>query len=75
LQGPQVDEAIDGGVDISDSLTITDFGSLNMNEAVRNFYNNFAERLIFQKEINHARYQFVGKIAASLLKPRTRCWT
>ncbi len=41
-----------------------------MNEAVRNFYNNFAEKLIFQKEINHARYQFVGEMAANMLKPQ-----
>lgn len=41
-----------------------------MNETVRNLYNNFAKRLTFQKEINQARYQSVGKIAVSILKPQ-----
>lgn len=39
-----------------------------MNEDVRNFYNNFAEELIFQREINHARYQFVDKVAHNMIK-------
>jgi SAM-dependent methyltransferase len=40
-----------------------------MNEAARNFYNHFAERLIFQRGINHARYQFVDELAHRMIKP------
>jgi SAM-dependent methyltransferase len=40
-----------------------------MTEEIINFYNSYADQLIFQRAIHHARYQFVDKVARSVIKP------
>jgi trans-aconitate 2-methyltransferase len=39
-----------------------------MNEEVINFYNSYADELIFQKEIGHARYRFIDRVARDMIK-------
>ncbi len=40
-----------------------------MKEEVISFYNHYAEQLIFQREIKHARYQFVEKLVRDTIQP------
>lgn len=44
-----------------------------MNEAVRNFCNNFAEKLIFQREIEYSCYQFVDKLGSQRAQTSPHC--
>ncbi len=39
-----------------------------MNEEVIRFYNRFADQLIFQRGIGHARYRFIDKVAGEMIK-------
>lgn len=40
-----------------------------MTEEIIDFYNSYADQLIFQRAIHHARYQFVDKVARNVIKP------
>jgi trans-aconitate 2-methyltransferase len=39
-----------------------------MMEEIISFYNSYADQLVFQRAINHARYQFVDNVARSMIK-------